>query len=554
MVMIIGSTSGASKEEHDQGLLQIRSPCAVVQALSLQARLPAGNTQRLPPGFRFHPTDEELVLHYLWRKVESDIHQVFTIFSPRCRDVIAEVDLYKFDPWELPGKAIFGEREWYFFSPRDRKYPKGVRPNRAAASGYWKATGTDKPIYTNMGVRQIGVKKTLVFYEGRAPKGTKTNWIMHEYRLVEGVCSVPNNVLQQQLDSSLRLDNWVLCRIYCKKSTVAGAAQRAARPADQISDTAARIEEVLAALPEPDKTGKSLFVPSCRVGVRGAHHYYSSGLLHGNQEAAGDQEHVRLVGSLLQATDSSNIATPAETSATSHMIMSTIHETADQAAALPDFKRSILSSFKRMENEQRRLEASNIVVGNHEPPKLQDITVKETISSSFPKILPNLEDWLQQAPQKFPSSLIGSGSSCSEHLTKNPTTHDSRISLITPDLDLPTILPPADNLKSEKPAGHHYSFLSPFSNLASCIDPSKLDEEMDPLLRRAAVAGHSSSPPPRFCTLEDERHPEYSIPSSLSTRYDPVEDECRLEYSIPFPWLLMEQCAATDPSSSAMRR
>lgn len=103
------------------------------------------------------------------------------------------------------GKAIFGEREWYFFSPRDRKYPKGVRPNRAAASGYWKATGTDKPIYTNMGVRQIGVKKTLVFYEGRAPKGTKTNWIMHEYRLVEGVCSVPSNVLQQQLDSSLRV-------------------------------------------------------------------------------------------------------------------------------------------------------------------------------------------------------------------------------------------------------------------------------------------------------------------------------------------------------------
>jgi hypothetical protein len=104
MVMIIGSTSGSSKEEHDQALLQIRSSGAVVQALSRQARLPAGNTQQLPPGFRFHPTDEELVLHYLWRKVESDIHQVIRIFSPRCRDVIAEVDLYKFDPWELPGK------------------------------------------------------------------------------------------------------------------------------------------------------------------------------------------------------------------------------------------------------------------------------------------------------------------------------------------------------------------------------------------------------------------------------------------------------------------
>lgn len=82
-------------------------------------------------------------------------------------------------------KAIFGEREWYFFSPRDRKYPNGARPNRAAASGYWKATGTDKPIHGIGGAHKIGVKKALVFYKGRAPKGVKTNWIMHEYRLTD---------------------------------------------------------------------------------------------------------------------------------------------------------------------------------------------------------------------------------------------------------------------------------------------------------------------------------------------------------------------------------
>ncbi len=86
-------------------------------------------------------------------------------------------------------KALFGEREWYFFSPRDRKYPNGVRPNRAAASGYWKATGTDKPIHMSNGHGKVGVKKALVFYRGKAPKGEKTNWIMHEYRLAEGVSS-----------------------------------------------------------------------------------------------------------------------------------------------------------------------------------------------------------------------------------------------------------------------------------------------------------------------------------------------------------------------------
>ena len=83
------------------------------------------------------------------------------------------------------GKATFGEQEWYFFSPRDRKYPNGARPNRAATSGYWKATGTDKPILTSNGAQKVGVKKALVFYGGKPPKGIKTNWIMHEYRLIE---------------------------------------------------------------------------------------------------------------------------------------------------------------------------------------------------------------------------------------------------------------------------------------------------------------------------------------------------------------------------------
>ena len=81
-------------------------------------------------------------------------------------------------------KALYGEKEWYFFSPRDRKYPNGMRPNRAAGSGYWKATGTDKLIVAPPnGNESIGVKKALVFYKGRPPKGIKTGWIMHEYRL-----------------------------------------------------------------------------------------------------------------------------------------------------------------------------------------------------------------------------------------------------------------------------------------------------------------------------------------------------------------------------------
>lgn len=78
---------------------------------------------------------------------------------------------------------MFGQREWYFFTPRDRKYPNGSRPNRAAGRGYWKATGADKPLVPKGTTKPVGIKKALVFYAGKAPRGIKTDWIMHEYRL-----------------------------------------------------------------------------------------------------------------------------------------------------------------------------------------------------------------------------------------------------------------------------------------------------------------------------------------------------------------------------------
>ncbi|GAV89800.1 NAM domain-containing protein [Cephalotus follicularis] len=153
----------------------------------------------LPPGFRFHPTDEELITHYLLKKVLD------SNFTGRA---IAEVDLNKCEPWELPGKAKMGEKEWYFFSLRDRKYPTGLRTNRATEAGYWKATGKDREIYSSKTCALVGMKKTLVFYRGRAPKGEKSNWVMHEYRL-EG------KFAYHYLSRSSK-DEWVISRVFQK--------------------------------------------------------------------------------------------------------------------------------------------------------------------------------------------------------------------------------------------------------------------------------------------------------------------------------------------------
>ncbi|KAI3504669.1 hypothetical protein L2E82_46605 [Cichorium intybus] len=153
----------------------------------------------LPPGFRFHPTDEELITHYLIKKV------VDNNFSAKA---IGEVDMNRIEPWQLPGLAKMGEKEWYFFCVRDKKYPTGLRTNRATDAGYWKATGKDKEIFR--GKLLVGMKKTLVFYKGRAPKGEKTNWVIHEFRL-EGKSSV------QTLPKSAK-NEWVICRVFHKGS------------------------------------------------------------------------------------------------------------------------------------------------------------------------------------------------------------------------------------------------------------------------------------------------------------------------------------------------
>ncbi|KAL4348423.1 hypothetical protein GQ457_17G005610 [Hibiscus cannabinus] len=110
---------------------------------------------RLPPGFRFHPTDEELVVQYLRRKV---------LAWPLPASIIPEVDVCRADPWDLPGDL---EQE-----------------------------------------------------RGKAPNGCRTDWIMHEYRVVcaeTSACNAPPHKKNQTQTNAVPMENWVLCRIFLKK-------------------------------------------------------------------------------------------------------------------------------------------------------------------------------------------------------------------------------------------------------------------------------------------------------------------------------------------------
>ncbi|GLT69935.1 hypothetical protein SLA2020_420440 [Shorea laevis] len=70
------------------------------------------STASFPLGFKFSPTDEQLIDHYLRLKNEGRESEV---------QIIAEVDFYDYEPWDLPELSVIksDQREWFFFRRRD---------------------------------------------------------------------------------------------------------------------------------------------------------------------------------------------------------------------------------------------------------------------------------------------------------------------------------------------------------------------------------------------------------------------------------------------------
>ncbi|KAK9011407.1 hypothetical protein V6N11_044258 [Hibiscus sabdariffa] len=121
---------------------------------------------QLPPGFQFCPTDEELVLHFLYPK---------SSLVPCYPNIIPELDPHLLHPWELDGKALLSGKRYFFFSQ--------MMEDRVLENGYWKRLDMEEPILGAGSGKKVGVKKLLEFYIGEAPFGIKTNWMMQEYHL-----------------------------------------------------------------------------------------------------------------------------------------------------------------------------------------------------------------------------------------------------------------------------------------------------------------------------------------------------------------------------------
>ncbi|RDX66073.1 NAC domain-containing protein 90, partial [Mucuna pruriens] len=163
------------------------------------------NMENMPPGYRFYPTEEELISFYLHNKLQGEREDI--------NRVIPVVDIYDYNPSQLPqisGEASLRDTEqWFFFIPRQETEARGGRPKRLTTTGYWKATGSPNHVYSSDN-RIIGIKRTMVFYSGRAPNGTKTDWKMNEYTAIKPQPSSSNKTVP-----TLRKE-FSLCRVYRK--------------------------------------------------------------------------------------------------------------------------------------------------------------------------------------------------------------------------------------------------------------------------------------------------------------------------------------------------
>ncbi|CAF2347795.1 hypothetical protein BRARA_J02048 [Brassica rapa] len=164
---------------------------------------------KLPIGYRFHPTDQELILHYLLPK---------SFASPLPSSIIPVFDVFFSHPLTFPGDQE--EKKRYFFCKKRREVSS--RTKISSNDGYWKPIGKEREIIACG--RTVGIRRTLAFHETNKSscKLNKTRWCMTEYCLA-GFASTKVS------------GEWAVYNVYERKASK-GRRQRKSRGRDDEED------------------------------------------------------------------------------------------------------------------------------------------------------------------------------------------------------------------------------------------------------------------------------------------------------------------------------
>ncbi|OIV96443.1 hypothetical protein TanjilG_09870 [Lupinus angustifolius] len=152
----------------------------------------------LPIGYRFCPNDEDLVNFYLTKKAFGE---------PVFPNIIPDINFFQNHPSSFPEGGRFFLEKRYFFSITRRPVLVNMHEQIAASSGYWRTKGRTKEIVISGNDQLIGIKNMFVFWEGRDTIQTKTNWVMHEFRLTHR--TTPNQ---------LQVADWAVYRLFQEKN------------------------------------------------------------------------------------------------------------------------------------------------------------------------------------------------------------------------------------------------------------------------------------------------------------------------------------------------
>jgi hypothetical protein len=200
---------------------------------------------KMLPGFRFLPSDDELIIHYLLRKVRGEEIPW---------DGILDFELYgEKAPWELFGDLDGEKEEKHYIFTRLKK--SGKRVSRTAGCGTWHESSCNQ-VYDGEGQCVIGLNKQFCFKVKKESRLQKSHWIMHEFSLA--------GVFEQEL-----CNNWVLCTVNKKGAETKKGVKRRFQDV-QIPGTIVPVEAPTLSLesPQAGNTNLLLLEDETHVGKR----------------------------------------------------------------------------------------------------------------------------------------------------------------------------------------------------------------------------------------------------------------------------------------------